>query len=257
MSDMQMPSRQPLGVGAIIGESFSIMFGHFGAVLAVSFLPVLIGLIPSMLLGVWIAPRITQTGVDAGFWVGIALSTVIQLVLTAIMLALVVRLAYDAKLDRRPQPARYIAPAIRAAIPLTLINLVVFLLFGLGWILFFVPGLWVAAVFCVTAPVLVIEGAGFSAMSRSVALTKGYRWPIVGTLILVFLCMLLMAVAVGFVAGVVAGANMVATIISVLINLIGSSLQFGFAGIAVALIYARLREIKEGIGLDEIVSVFD
>ena len=36
-----------------------------------------------------------------------------------------------------------------------------------------------------------------------------------------------------------------------------SGIAYGLSSISIALIYARLRQIKEGVSIDQIVSVFD
>jgi len=112
-------------------------------------------------------------------------------------------------------------------------------------------------VFAVIAPAIVIERAGFGGMSRSRALTKEYRWPIVGALILALICAILINIVAVFIVGVIAAAGSIGMIIGVLLFTAISTIGAGFLSIIVALIYARLREIKEGVSVDQIASVFD
>ncbi|MFM7334516.1 MAG: hypothetical protein ACKO1H_08910, partial [Tabrizicola sp.] len=97
-------------------------------------------------------------------------------------------------------------------------------------------------------------------LGRSAALTKDYRWPIVGAFILITI----ISAIIGFVAmflvglmmagaGLGGGAMVIGIIVLALITTFGAAL----GAITVALIYARLREIKEGASVQDIAAVFD
>src|SRR3546814_15392056 len=65
------------------------------------------------------------------------------------------------------------------------------LMSALASALFLLPGLWLLAVFAVVVPAIVVEGAGFGGLGRSIGLTKGFRWPILGAMtVIVMLTML-------------------------------------------------------------------
>jgi hypothetical protein len=249
----------PLGVGSIIGESFSILFGKFVQVIIIAFVPTLIGVLISGLVNgfdVTLGQAEAQF-TSAGDVVGNIVAFVINMVVYAITTALLVQLAYDAKLSRPIQLGRYVGPALNAAIPLAILTIVVTILLTIGLMLFIVPGLWVYAVFCVLAPVIVIERAGFGGMGRSRALTKEYRWPIVGALILAFIVVIVLQLAAMLMVAVVAAFGTLGMIFALILMVAISTLGAGYLSILVSLIYARLREIKEGVSVDEIASVFD
>ena len=154
-------------------------------------------LVPT-LLGTAVSVMMVGTGVafgmeepnfsSSGSIMNWALSLLLPIVFYGLATALLVQLAYDAKLGRPLQPGRYVAPALRAAIPIAVLMLIAGILTGIGFVLLVVPGLWLYAVFSLVAPAVVIEGAGFGGLGRSAALTKEYRWPIVGALILLGIC---------------------------------------------------------------------
>jgi uncharacterized membrane protein len=248
-----------LGVGSIIGEAFSILFGNFLKVIIVGFGPTLIGfLISGILTGFGVALGTeTQQFTGPGDVVATILSFIVNMVVYSVTTALLVQLAYDAKLSRPVRIGRYVGPALSAMVPLAVVSIVVMILVGIGFALFIVPGLWVYAVFAVIAPVIVIERAGFGGMSRSRALTKEYRWPIVGALILALICAILINVVAMFIVGLIAVTGSIGMLIGVLLFAAISTVGAGFLSIIVALIYARLREIKEGVSVDQIASVFD
>ena len=107
----------------------------------------------------------------------------------------------------------------------------------------------------------VIERIGFGAWSRSIALTKEYRWPIVG-LFIIFVILTLVIGGVLATVGIVAAAGlglggvMGAIALGVVMSLLTGMVN-AIGGITVALTYARLREIKEGVDIDQIAAVFD
>jgi len=45
--------------------------------------------------------------------------------------------------------------------------------------------------------------------------------------------------------------------IGVIVSSLISVITYGLLSIAISLIYARLREIKEGVGVDQLASVFE
>ena len=284
----------PLGVGAIIGESFSILFRNFFKIFIAGFVPSLLGyLIPVSLLASFDLLTLQQlflqqpeqasgaAALAGGFW------ALVQIVVFAVTAALLVQLAYDAKLGRPVMLRRYIGPALLAVLPIAILGgAIAVLLFVATTALFLGAGLlgpvaviaipvtpvlilWILAVFIVTAPAIVIERVGFRGLGRSAQLTRDYRWPIVGAIVLTFLCYLLINILVGGVImlvlfglvsmvpptgfiGVIAGG-----ILPVVFTAALFTIGFGLVGVFVALIYARLREIKEGIGVDQIAAVFE
>jgi hypothetical protein len=182
--------------------------------------------------------------------------------------ALSVLAAYDAKLGRRFEPRRYVAAGLRSVVPLFLCWLVVMILAGLGWMLFVVPGLWVMSVFAVFAPAIVVERIGLGGLGRSVSLTKGYRWPILGAMIVTMLGAMAVGMVVAIAAALLelmlaplvsdAGAalGMLAAIVAVMLQSLNLTVTYCLPCVGVALIYARLREIKEGTSVEALTEVF-
>lgn len=256
MTDVQTGSlKQPLGVGSIISETFSILFGNFLKVLLLSVLPTVAGL---ALLGATIGWDAALGNPDpaafaAGGWMIIFLPILVGFIISSLTTALLVQLAYDAKLKRSIDIGSYWGPAIRSLFPVIVLSLISGILVGLASILLIVPGLWLYAVLSVIVPAIVIERAGFGAMGRSAALTKEYRWPILGALIVIIIIALIIGGIIGFLGAFSTGGYLFGGLFEIVIN----GVSYGFGGILVALIYARLREIKEGVGVDQIAAVFD
>ncbi|WP_282119251.1 hypothetical protein [Ruegeria atlantica] len=247
---------EALGVGSIVGESFSILFKNFITVILLALVPTLLS---SVIAGMMVGADVALGAADPDFstssgvttWV---LTILLQVVFYALTTALLVQLAYDAKLGRRLQVGRYFAPALQAAIPVAVLTTVAGILTGFATLALIIPGLWVYAVFSMVAPAVVIEKAGFGGLGRSAALTKGYRWPIFGALLLIGICAGIGGFLASFAAGLLEGVGSWAMTAGFSVV---AAFGAGLSGISVALIYARLREIKEGVSVDQIASVFD
>lgn len=129
---------------------------------------------------------------------------------------------------------------------------------ALGLVLLIVPGIMLAMAWSVVVPAEVMERTGvFGAFRRSLELTRGHRWSILG-IYLVY----------GVISWVVVGglaatgmmslsgapnpsvvAGVVAAVLQSVSTLIGST--------AVGSIYYELRTIKEGVGPEQLAAVFD
>jgi len=262
MTDTSLSApHQPLGVGKIISESFSLLFGNIVAVALAAFVPILFSLILSgMMLGfdVALGGGEPEDFLNGNIWWFMGLNMLISMVIYGIVTALIVQLAYDAKAGRGTNFKQYISVAIRTLVPNVIVTIIISILAGIGLMLLVVPGLWIYGVFAVAIPALVIEGVGFGAMTRSSELTKDYRWPVIGTLILVGIAAMILNLIPTFIVGVLTGALGGAGIfVSVIVAALLYTLTYGLVGISLSLIYARLREIKEGVSVDDLVAVFE
>ncbi|SLN24976.1 hypothetical protein ROA7450_01026 [Roseovarius albus] len=252
---------EPLGVGSIIGESFTIFFRKFFTVLILAFVPTLIGLVVTGQLVGWGLAMGDDTNIslEAFSGMGFALSMVIQFAVYGLSTALLVQMAYDSKLGRPANVAAYFSRAVQSIVPITLLSIVAGILIGLASLALVVPGLWLYAVFSVLVPAVVIDRAGFGALGRSTSLTKEYRWPVLGSLILIGICSWALSFALTFVLGLVGigfGGAAVGAVSIVLFAAI-TGVSYGLSAVAISLIYARLREIKEGTSMNDLASVFE
>lgn len=256
------PGTAALGVGAIVSESFSILARHLVSVVLLALVPTLIGFAISGILIGW-GPALgvadpVFTGV--GDVIPYGLSIIGQIVTYGVTTALLVQLAYEAKLDRPIQLGKYVSPALSAAVPIAVLGFVSGILMAIGLVLLVIPGLWIYAVFAVMPAAVVIEKVGFGGLGRSAALTKEYRWPILGAILLVAIVNIIISFIATFIVGLIVaavGIGFGGIVIGVILMSAISAVGFGLSSIAVALIYARLREIKEGTSVRDIAAVFD
>jgi len=246
----------PLGVGDIIAESFSILFRNIPAVVLLCFVPTFLGfLIPYLFLLPQGFGEPSIPGLPT-VW-AIIIEAILQIVVYGLAMALVVQLAYDSKLGRAIKIADYFGPAFRVILPVAIVSTIVGILVALASMVLVIPGLWLLAVFAVVTPVIVIEGGWFGAMGRSASLTKEYRWPIVGASIVIYICIFALAFLGEYLAGTLMSGPSGITLWSVIVSSVTGTISTGLGAIMYSLIYARLREIKEGVSVDQIAAVFD
>jgi hypothetical protein len=120
------------------------------------------------------------------------------------------------------------------------------------------PFFFFVTVFAFVFVVIVVEGTGvFAAFGRSWNLSKGFRWKILGTLLLVFLVktvatyglqalFLMVAAAIGFLSGTAQTAIAVSSYLSQAVALV---LFAPLSWIATAVLYFDVRVRKEGFDL--------
>lgn len=252
---------EPLGVGKLVSSTFSIFFANIVKIIILGFIPTVLGLVISGLMNGWgvVLGTAEPDFLAPGGVLMFVLSMLVQMAIYGITIALLVLLAYDAKMGKSRPLGDYFAPALFAAIPIAVLTIIATIVMSLGMIALIIPGLWVYAVFSVMAPAVLIDGVGFGGLRRSAELTKGYRWPILGTLLIILVATFLISIVVGL---VIEGVEFLSTtgigiLISVVVSGLLYSLTYGLSGITISLIYARLREIKEGVGVDKLAEVFD
>jgi hypothetical protein len=112
----------------------------------------------------------------------------------------------------------------------------------IGLILVIVPGLFLITIWAVIVPVIVIERSGvFGSFSRSQQLVRGHGWHVFGTLVLVWLILIVVDVVLGviFAALPVLLRTGLATVVS-------GTLIAPFIAVVVTLIYYRLVAAQGG-----------
>ncbi len=121
-----------------------------------------------------------------------------------------------------------------------------------------IASVMVFCVFFVSVQACVVERLGPTrGMSRSTILTRGARWQVFAMLMLVWgaglvVVLVLQRVVVGDEPATWASARL-----GILITVATSALFGVFHAVAAAVFYHALRDAKEGVGIDELVRVFD
>jgi len=136
--------------------------------------------------------------------------------------------------------------------PIIGVSIVYALGVGIGLVLLIVPGIIIACMWYVAVPATVLENLGVgAALSRSGALTKGYRGSIFALFLMIFLMMLVvMLVLAGMFAALGAAVGgVLSLVIGVFIAL--------FSGTLSAVCYHDLRMVKDGVSTEDMAKVFD
>ncbi|WP_248311353.1 hypothetical protein [Bosea sp. ASV33] len=227
-----------------MNKTFSILGRQFGKFVLLALVP----MIPVFLVA--LGALSSRTPSTSSIAVGAALTGLLTFVLQTVAQATSL---YGAFQEMRQKPftiGESLRIGLARTIPVIGVGILVGLATGLGFLLLVVPGVIIGCMLYVAIPACVIEKMGVTAsMSRSVALTKGYRWQIFGLFLLVVV-----------ISGV--GALVLARIGG--IGLVGETLSFAwqvistaFGAVLAAVIYHDLRIAKEGIDLDTLANVFD
>jgi hypothetical protein len=231
-------------VGTVMNKTFAILSHQFGKFILLALLP----MAPLLLL---ILGAVSSSGAPgAGFALAGAGTGILTFVLQTVAQATSL---YGAFQDMRGQPftiGQSIRIGLARATPVIGVAILTGLAAGLGMLLFIVPGVIIGCMLCVAIPACVIEKTGVTAsLSRSVALTKGYRWQIFG----LFLLIVVIALVGGLVLAMIGGAGMLGQLLGFAWQVVSTA----FSAVLFAVIYHDLRAAKEGIDLDTLANIFD
>ncbi|MFS2316698.1 hypothetical protein RMQ97_02060 [Maricaulis sp. D1M11] len=262
-----------LGVGAILSETFGLFGRNFVFFFSLGALPSIVwGMIN---IGVERAQRSAIIETDAFPSTLVYTSFVIGLVALIgylVLQGVMARSAIALKTGNGTQLSQAVMSSLSGLFPIMILGLAAGVMIVLGFLALIIPALYVAAMVSVFVPAIVFEKRGFGALGRSFELTRGYRWAIAGVMIVINLIgtvisgvlgAIVALVVVGGVYGndpttlvmqdVVLGHQLLGVGIEALIN--GITLPLSM--ISTALIFVRLREIKEGGDAEDLVRVFE
>jgi hypothetical protein len=114
-----------------------------------------------------------------------------------------------------------------------------------------VPIFILSVMWSVVVPACLVEGLGpIASMARSADLTKGYRWKVVGIMLLLGLIVLSALI-------IMIALARLSPIAVLVFEVAGLVLWSGYFNCAIIMIYHDLRVAKEGVDTAQIASVFD
>lgn len=217
-----------LSVGDTLSEVFGIYREHAGVLLPVAFWLFLI---------VAVVNGLTEDSLSL-FWVSI----IVGLAVGTLYQGTVVRLVQDVQDGRRDYS---VGELMRAALPVlgTLIaaGILAGIGIGLGFVLLVVPGLFLATIWAVIAPAIVVEGRGvFEAFGRSRELVKGQGWPVLGTIVVAYL----IAIAASLLFNAIAASIADEPLLRIVFSALASTITAPITALVAAVLYFRLLAIK-------------
>ncbi len=230
--------------GRLIGQTFRILFANF---MPFMFLAALVS-VPALGLNVYLAVEL-QAGVMHPFvnLLTVPLALVVYIATGAITWGVFQQLRGGAAsfLDCFGVGMRRILPVFAVSV------LVGLAIFG-GMILLLVPGIIAALVLYVAVPCTVVERAGvIGSLRRSRELTRGYRGQLFGLALVLGIIEVLLAVPLMV---VYSGDPM--SLVSVSLQWVIGVFNTALNATAMALVYFRLRVVKERFDVEGIAAVF-
>ncbi len=233
-------------MGDVIVRSWNILSRHF---LTFAFL-VAIAKLPPLVLTVYLrleraTPNFSTMLVTSGIgFLGFILSTFAQ--------AIVIFAAFQDLRGRPVSAPESARQGLNRVVPVIVTSVLAGLVVGLGFVFFLIPGLIALTSLAVVVPVCVVERMGpLDSISRSSDLTTGHRWPILGVGIAWIILVLVVA------ALIQAAMPADPALPRQLLEWVWEVLSGSFSAVYAAILYHDLRAVREGIGIDEIASVFD
>lgn len=227
--------------GRVFGRTFSIIGRNIGLWLG---LAVIFSALPSLALELLIERRLP--GEASYFAAGL-----ISMALTSLLTSSLVRATVEDLSGKRPTLRDSIGVAWAVALPAIGLGFVTTIGMVLGLALLVVPGVMLWVRWALAAPVLVQERLGVTAsMSRSAALTAGFRWPLFGLLLILLIAAGLIQWAISTVEPLLGPWQ------SRLVAALTESVMATVLSTASAVAYVELREIKEGTSVAELAEIF-
>lgn len=235
------------GVGVVLSQAMSV----FGANLVPFCLLAFILMAPSFLYMMFFFG--SDTDPLAGFSFGNMLATIIQMVMSQLIAAAITHGSFQYLRGRKVGLGEALSRGLALILPMLGVAILSGLAIGIGTILLVVPGIIVAVMLWVAIPAAVVERPGvIASLQRSAELTKGYRWPVFGILVIIVVVVLAVMLVLQFIL-----LRSAAPGLFVFVSWIVESVFSAFSATAAAVGYYFLRVAKEGVDIDQIARVFD
>jgi hypothetical protein len=213
-----------LSVGDTLSEVFSLYGAQAGVLLPIAF-------------WLFLVVAIVNGLADASL-VWLPLLVIVSVVAGTLYQGVVVSLVRDVRDGSRDSDmGGLVSAAMPFVLPLIGAGLVSGIAVGIGFLLFFVPGLILLTIWAVIAPVIVVEGSGvFAAFGRSRELVRGNGWPVFGVIVVAFL---IAAIASSIFIGI-AGAIADGPLLRIVFSALASTITAPIGALVAAVLYYRL-----------------
>lgn len=246
---------RPRSVTELVDAAFQVLRAHYGQLVVCS----AIAYVPLLVLRLFVIGDTTRylSGDPAAMRSGMAMTTVWtligSLVTYSLMSAVLVVLTSQAYLGETVDVGVAVRRMIPRLIQVLVASIIRSVLFIIGFVLIFVPGFWVLARYFAVVPAIMLEDAGtLGSFSRSAELSRGRKWHILGTLLLVMIIYYLLVVGVSLI-GTLLGSFVVQTTVSS----VGAILVYPVVAITETLLYYDARIRSEGLDIELMTDALD
>jgi hypothetical protein len=230
-------------IGNVLNRAVEICganFLLFGAVMLIVSLPNLYFLLQT--------PETDLTFATGNF----LLATVVGLFLNTIGEAFILLGAFRYLRGEPVVPSEILQRSLARFLPILGFAILYAIALMVGFILLIIPGIILFIMWTVALPACVVEGLGpVDCMSRSAELTKGYRWKILGIVILLSI----ISGVINWILGMIAAQGGIIT--RAAITLLWTGVWSAYWNCVLVMIYHDLRVVKEGTDTAQIASIFD
>ncbi len=166
---------------------------------------------------------------------------------------------YEVVLDEagaRPSIGHAISATLPRVLPVLLASILFTIIVYAGFILLILPGLFLLTILWVTIPVVIMERANpFTALKRSAQLTKGFRWRVLGLVLVFFLILAGVQMAMSIPAILIQAIAQDPLLVT-LLNYVSYAIFGILSSLAVAYSYVQLKLAKEGTDVKQLASIF-
>jgi len=240
-------SGAPFRVGAVLNRTVEIFLAGFGRLFVLALLPMSPLLVITLVSG-----QLTPANLAAFSLLGV-IALVLNIILGVVANAMILFGAFELMRGE----SFTIGQSLRVGLSRTLavfgVSIVTGIAVVLGLVALIVPGIIILCMLYVAVPACVIEKLGVGkSLSRSSALTRGYRWPIFGIILLTIVGSAVVSYLVTRILGMIGGAIAV-----ILFGFGWQVVTTAFSAVLSAVIYHDLRVAKEGVDVSKLANVFD
>jgi hypothetical protein len=212
-------------LSGVLGETWKLYKAHAAHLLVIAFVIYLVAAVLAGLLAL------------AGGVIGALLGSIIEFIAAFLLQAALVKAVQDVRDGRADLSfGETVSAATPYIWPVAGASILAGIAITIGLILLIVPGLFLITIWAVIVPVIVIERSGaLASFGRSHQLVRGHGWHVFGTLVLVFLILIVVDILLGlaFSALPVLWRTGLSTVVS-------GTLIAPFLALVVTLIYYRL-----------------
>ena len=175
-------------LSGVLGEAWSMYRAHARHLLAIAFI-------------IYVAAAIVAALLALAGIAGALLAEIVELFAAFLLQATLIKAVQDVRDGRADLSiSETVSAALSSLWPVVGASILAGIAITIGLFLFIVPGLYLITIWAVIVPVIVIERSGvFASFGRSNELTRGHRWHVFATLVLVFFIMIAVDIVLGLI----------------------------------------------------------
>lgn len=212
-------------LSGVLGETWKLYKAHAAHLLVIAFVIYLVAAVVAGLLSL------------AGGIIGALLGSIIEFFAAFLLQAALVKAVQDVRDGRADLSfGETVSAATPYIWPVAGASILAGIAITVGLILLIVPGLFLITIWAVIVPVIVIERSGaLASFGRSQQLVRGHGWHVFGTLVLVFLILIVVDILLGL-----AFSALPMLLRTGLSTVVSGTVIAPFLALVVTLIYYRL-----------------